>query len=1117
MVKSRLSKLSNLFKQYNLDNPEERMTWPPTKEEEAKLLQQTPRKLPKQTRPRTSRRGQLYQTAKEQGYTTPYKRATIKDLNNYLFEKKVNHWLEIAKREPAIIDISFLLERPTYIPDFLRDLPRHYRYGLEFGERLFPLNERFFNRSEEEQLEGVFSLSLVEKDGSDLIYIMMNIETVDRIRIIPMTQSNAFSRGGFFPYKLKEYEGKYTELYERYRQNYLRYVRSDEEEEVFIDCLGHALNQKFPDLFTDYTIFRRANTGTTLQANRLSALAKDLNIKIILHKKRSNEKSLEKSSYNNNCVSNKVLEIALFEGHYFLYEDTELTSNEINMLTGGRIRSEKNRKKINSYTFLRQSIEKKLVEPFTFEDWESATITRKWIFNEITPQMIKVSEGHVANTPHKKKDKENKDDVYAIYFDTETYEEKKGGIFTVYQLSFTYKSDEDIWYTKTIDSIPPHQIIRKFFEYIKKIRKLIPKEKKIICVAHNLAFDIQSILRYNMDGLKILTRIGSSMSSCKTMTCQYYGIKIYFQDSYSFLTMKLSDFTEAFHLETKKGPFPYDAMDRKTVEKRTMSLKKAKLNIPEDQHKDFEEAAKQFMVSEKRLDIIAYSKYYCELDVKLLREGFEIFRKAIKEEFNVEALHNISTPSLGKTIINQQSFFQKIPSVTGSLREYISKTCVGGRTVLRDNEPQDCRGQKLSDLDVTSLYPYAFTFMTDVPISEPKMLWKPTRDVVFTNINDLYDELYIQRGTWLFCDVEIIEIRKPRHIPSLSVLDREKGVREWGDKPGRYTLNHIQLEDLCNFQEISFKLLGGVFYPKSSQDVSFKEFFENLFSKRAVYKKDDNPLELVYKLLMNSQHGKMTQNPISKTEIFMEVSTSPTDRSSEEEFNKFLSKHYHEIIEVHKLKPLFVDINNTTRYRIVKSKSIEGYTNQCQIASVMYAYSKRVMNQAIYLAEDNGMKVYYTDTDSMFMDKENVSNLEVLYEQKYGRAFQGKGLGYFHSDYKVKETPNSDTYAQGIFFGKKAYFIQCHYESSETQKPEVKYIERMKGVPNATIKEYYRSNNANHYELLNLLAIGSEVEFDLKTNQVRFEVNKDFEYSKKDKFIRKVRFPAAIPISEQEN
>ena len=51
------------------------------------------------------------------------------------------------------------------------------------------------------------------------------------------------------------------------------------------------------------------------------------------------------------------------------------------------------------------------------------------------------------------------------------------------------------------------------------------------------------------------------------------------------------------------------------------------------------------------------------------------------------------------------------------------------------------------------------------------------------------------------------------------------------------------------------------------------------------------------------------------------------------------------------------------------------------------------------LAYDIGCRIFYQDTDSMHIFKEDLPKLEQEFRQKYNRELRGKNLGQFHSDF----------------------------------------------------------------------------------------------------------------------
>ena len=59
------------------------------------------------------------------------------------------------------------------------------------------------------------------------------------------------------------------------------------------------------------------------------------------------------------------------------------------------------------------------------------------------------------------------------------------------------------------------------------------------------------------------------------------------------------------------------------------------------------------------------------------------------------------------------------------------------------------------------------------------------------------------------------------------------------------------------------------------------------------------------------------------------------------------------------------------------------------------------MNRVICLAEDNGIDIFYQDTDSMHLEDNKVKKLAELFFKKYNTQLIGKQMGQFHTDFKA--------------------------------------------------------------------------------------------------------------------
>jgi hypothetical protein len=80
---------------------------------------------------------------------------------------------------------------------------------------------------------------------------------------------------------------------------------------------------------------------------------------------------------------------------------------------------------------------------------------------------------------------------------------------------------------------------------------------------------------------------------------------------------------------------------------------------------------------------------------------------------------------------------------------------------------------------------------------------------------------------------------------------------------------------------------------------------------------------------------------------------------------------------------------------------------------------KRIMNELMCRAENNGIKIYYQDTDSCHRKRSDVPKLCDLYAATYRWELIGSSLGQFHSDF-VEIDKGYESYAtKSLFVGKK--------------------------------------------------------------------------------------------------
>jgi hypothetical protein len=163
------------------------------------------------------------------------------------------------------------------------------------------------------------------------------------------------------------------------------------------------------------------------------------------------------------------------------------------------------------------------------------------------------------------------------------------------------------------------------------------------------------------------------------------------------------------------------------------------------------------------------------------------------------------------------------------------------------------------------------------------------------------------------------------------------------------------------------------------------------------------------------------------------------------------------------------------------------------------------MNRVITLAEDNNMKIYYQDTDSLHIEDKHINKLSELFYQKYKKQLIGENLEQFHTDFKLSDCDDKSVYSSdSIFLGKKCY-IDCLIGKDKTGAEKRGYHIRMKGVPTSSINHYCDENKISPLQLYKDLKDGKEVEFNLLAGSCKFEYRNSQVYSRTH-FTRKIKF-----------
>ena len=497
----------------------------------------------------------------------------------------------------------------------------------------------------------------------------------------------------------------------------------------------------------------------------------------------------------------------------------------------------------------------------------------------------------------------------------------------------------------------------------------------------------------------------------------------------------------------------------------------------------------------------SYVEFYCKQDVRILAEGLLEFQKQT-QCLNIDALETLTAASLANKHFTNTVYSQEdeLYAYSGIVAQFIRKSIYGGRCMTRLNKKWHIT-KPLVDFDARSLYPSAMR-ICKLPLGKPQII--PD--------NAKYDD--IKNYDCYVVEIKVKSCSKHLDFPIICKKDKKCGNiyddfidNEAGDNK---VLNKIDLENYIEFQglrpDIDFEIIRG-YYWNNGFTLRMQNVIQDIYDKRLYYKSLKNPLEAVYKLIMNSSYGKTIQRPVSEQNVIITT----------EQEGKFINKNYNLIKEINYIK-------DSNLIEAIISKSIDKEFSYCLVGSLILAYSKRIMYEVMCLAQDLNIPIYYQDTDSMHIPRERVSELETAYKQKYGRELIGKQLGQFHSDFdskviddakktiikehpeyteqQIKEIKDSEIYAvESYFIAKKVYIDKLTCDAT----PGIfDYHIRMKGVSKEAVIAKANELKCSVLDLYKKLYNGEHIKFDLTIGKPSFELTKDYEVFSRNMFIREI-------------
>jgi DNA polymerase elongation subunit (family B) len=600
---------------------------------------------------------------------------------------------------------------------------------------------------------------------------------------------------------------------------------------------------------------------------------------------------------------------------------------------------------------------------------------------------------------------------------------------------------------------------------------------------HNLQYDACFIINKAKDYEISIIKRDSSIKKL-ILTHKTSRKRLTFHDSYSVIPAKLRDFAGMFNLTVQKEYMAYKAYTTENIEKRVIPFNEFleyydAENPGNNHHDEIRKAAQKIgALKDDNLDLMRYAEYYCITDCIVLGQGIIKFKNDLKQIFSdndskMPCIHNfLSISAIGYQFTIAYGCLEGCYELSGKPQDFILRCVSGGRCMTAGNRKIIHDGN-IQDFDAVSLYPSAMYVMDGIPKGIPKVLKEEDKANIFN-----FDTFFIE--------INIKSVKcKCEHEYEFGLIWKTngKGSKIYCNEPvEHYYVDKRGLLDLIEYYDIEYEIVRG-YYFNEGMNTKINEFIKKLFDLRAKYKKQNNALQITVKLLMNSIYGKSILKSI------------PIDTKivSNENLDKFIVQHYNYIRGID-------SSDNKTFLQIVKT--INNHFNVPHFGATVLSWSKHLMNRVICLAEQIGIKIFYTDTDSIHIGEEDISKLSEAFQERYGQQLIGSDLTQFHTDFERFPGAKGNVHSiMLIALGKKSYV-----DLLEDEEGNNAYHIRMKGIPEKVLLNYCKNNGLLVEDLYLKLYDGEVIQFDLTDGCNCFRKTKTFDQVTMNKFSRRVKF-----------
>jgi hypothetical protein len=919
---------------------------------------------------------------------------------------------------------------------------------------------------------------------NEIMDIIDQIQSI-KISFAKKAGKNKVGGKGVFPYwcnSQRQVDGNDLNRYQIFTENQIK-LKPDGRKLFNDNCFVYACKQS--EIFTRNElaqIKKECGIQRSITTRTIGVILKELGVRLAYYKLHGVDC---KSTYSGDKTSQRTLKLCDVEGHWLLYE----TVKDPSIVGHGR-------RQLSSLKLIHLLLKNDYMYPMTAND--TVMLTNQFSNNRFSIDRLSINKWNQryyrpfrsicenckenCSTKEKvhnvndrycdqcleepKRPKYNK--PYMTWFaDFETYnkmtkDSNGNDIISLepYMIAAVPEQEADVFSSRCIRSIHDGDKRKMFDMFLNDIYKNSKGTQEALggtyirLYFHYLKFDFCQILSC-LDGdiniTKMVKKGGTVYNARFSYKCNAYkykgkhipGTVVRFDVRCSFLLIgqTLQAASKTYLGEPLKNPCLYRWYDRENFSKSPTEEEIRTFLSPKimrtsesdiDQFIEFIKTKEPNMFNKitKQIDMWRFYDKYCLNDCKVLSKVFHEFRKLFLE-LGIEPQKYLTSASLADNYYYDQGALDEVYQLTGIPQYFCQKAVVGGRCMTAWNKSYHVT-KKTEDFDACSLYPSA-------------MKWIPTGRAEI--IPSTCSEKALKDYKYYIVEVKILKIPKRRPFPILSYVNSDGSRCFSNDMVGMTIItDSVTLEDFREFQDGEYHVIKGYGWKQVSTKID--QVTQTLYDLRKKYKADKNSpmyqVQNLLKLIMNSSYGKN----------IMKMTDTKSKICNLEKMEQTVYQHYQNIKTIHQLGNYYI---------VDQYKERNDHWNRPHVGCAILSQSKRIMNRVMCLADDIGVDIYYTDTDSIQVDSEGLPRLIEAYKVKYDAELVGKERGQFHCDFSLGDA--KDPYSvEGLYLGKKMYACQLQSDDGTTGHHLV-----MKGIPNELVKW-------DHYVKL---ATGQSVTYDL--------------------------------------